>query len=337
MVIVIGATGFIGYYTVKELLANNCNVLATGRTNKIVAEHLQKMGAEYIDFDLTIEEDLNKLPTKNIEGVVLLSALLPANSKVDITFDENAGDYIKINTIGTINILEYMRKNGIKKIISTTSYADVYNSWGKHGAIKETEPRCALYKGDHAAYVISKNAASDMIEYYNNQHLLQGSIFRLPPVYGVGPHDIIYDNGKEKKSGITIFIENAKNGDPIEIHGNPNLSRDIIYVKDVARAFRLALCSDKALGLYNMTSGIPLTLEKQVETVINVFTRKKRSKIIYKPQIKNSTPSFLFNMSKAKNDFGFVPEFADYEKMMIDYKKELESGSLSFFYKKKTK
>lgn len=102
--------------------------------------------------------------------------------------------------------------------------------------------------------------------------------------------------------------------------------RDIIYVKDVARAFVLALRSDKTYGLYNMTSGTELTLEEQVQTVIDVFGPGKGSKIVYRPDKPNNTPSFLFDMTKAKEDFGFVPEYLSYRAIMEDYKKELESG-----------
>ncbi len=325
MVIIIGATGFIGHYTTKYLIEQGVEVLATGRSQKN-SEILKKMGAKYIEFDMTKEEDINKLPTENVEGVIVLAGLLPANSKTDISKDENAADYFKVNTIGVINVLEYCRKNNIKKLISTSSYADVFNSWRAGYAIKETEPRGYKFTGDHAVYVMSKNAATDVIEYYNQQHGMSGAIFRLPPVYGVGPHSTIYVNGKSYKSAIQTWIDNAEEGKDIEIWGDSHLSRDIIYVKDVARAFYLALKSDKTKGLYNMTSGVPLTLEDQVKIIIDVFTKDKKSNIVYRPELANNTPSFLFDMSKAEQDFGFVPEYRDYKELMLDYKKELESG-----------
>ena len=124
------------------------------------------------------------------------------------------------------------------------------------------------------------------MEYYNQQHGMRCAWFRFPPVYGVGSHGTIYVNGKVYKSGIATFIDNAKQGKNIEIWGNPHIKRDIIYVKDVAKAYYLALISDKTYGLYNMTSGTQLDLEEQVKAVIDVFTEEIRSKIVYKPEKK---------------------------------------------------
>ena len=325
MVVIIGATGFIGMYTVEKFLKEGKEVFATGR-NKHTEEKLKEWGVPCVPLDISKEEDFEKLPTKGVEAVILLGGLLPANCKVDISKDENACEYIQVNVIGTIHVLEYCRKNRIKKMITCSSYADVFGAWKKGVALKETEPRDYKFTGDHAVYVTSKNAANDIVEYYNQQHGLQGAIFRLPPVYGVGPHSSIYVNGKYYKSGIQTFIEKAQKGEAIEIWGDPHISRDIIYVKDVADAFVKAVKSDKTCGLYNMTSGTELELEEQVKAVIDVFGNGKQSEIVYRPDKPNNTPSFLFDMTKAKEDFGFVPQFTSYKAMMEDYKKELECG-----------
>ena len=328
MIVVIGATSFIGMYTVEELIAHNYEVVATGRNLKLQSS-LEDRGASFIQLDVTKPEDFEKLPSAGVEGVILLAGLLPANATADLSNEENAAEYFEVNTIGTVNVLEYCRKNGIKRIISTTTYGDVSMAWRAGYAIPENEPRNFKFTGDHAVYTISKNAANDVIEYYSQQHGLRGAVFRFPPVYGVGPHGTILVDGKPYKSGIQTFIEKAQNGEDIEIWGDPHISRDIIYVKDVARAFRLALESDDTHGLYNMTNGVPLDLEDQVKAVIKVFGSGKGSKIVYRPDLKNNTPSYLFDMSKAKKDFGFVPEYTDYEQMMLDYKSELESGRRS--------
>ena len=327
MIIVIGATSFIGVHTVTELVNQGCEVLVTGRKNRF-KEHYEKLGVKYINLDLDHVEDFEFLPKKNVDGVILLAGLLPANVPINLDEDENAADYFRINVIGTINILEYCRKNNIQRVISTCSYADVRNAWCAEKAITEEEPRDFIYTGDHAVYVISKNAANDILEYYNQQHGMKNVWFRLPTVYGVGPHGSLFVNGTYVKSGFQIFMEKAEKAEDITIFGNPKLSRDVAYVKDVAYAFRLAIMTPNAYGLYNMTSGHGVSLQEQVEVICDVFgpTDGRRSRILYKPEIKNNTPSYLFSMEKAKRDFGFVPQFGSFRQMMMDYKKDLNNN-----------
>ena len=319
MYIIIGASSFIGVYTVEEFLKQGCEVAVTGRNSKFKG-HYDKLGVKYYNVDLAYAEDFAQLPTEGVEGVILLGGLLPSNAEVNLDEEENAADYFRINTIGTINVLEYCRKNGIKKVISNCSYADVRGAWGKH-VITEDEPRDFIYTGDHAVYVFSKNAANDTMEYYNQQHGMQCAWFRFPPVYGVGPHDSLFINGTLRKSGLKIFIDNASKGKDICIFGDPNLSRDVVYVKDVAHAFYLAMKSDK-------TSGHSVTLQQQAEIIADLWAPSpdKKSKIIYKPEITNNTPSYLFSMERSKKDFGFVPEFGDFRVMMEDYKKDLDAN-----------
>lgn len=326
MFIIIGASSFIGVYVVEEFLKQGCKVLVTGRNNKF-KEHYDNLGVDYVNLDLTCVSDFDKLPKSGVDGVILLAGLLPANATVDLDENENADDYFKINTIGTINVLEYCRKNKINRVISNCSYADVRGVWGKR-TITEDEPRDFIYTGDHAVYVFSKNAANDTMEYYNQQHGMKNAWFRFPPVYGVGPHDSIYVNGTLKKSGLKIFIDNASEGNDICIYGDPNLSRDVVYVKDVAYAYYLAMKSEKTSGLYNMTSGRGVTLQQQAEVIAELWAQspEKKSKITYRPEIVNNTPSYLFSMEKAKRDFSFVPKYADFKIMMTDYKKDLDAN-----------
>lgn len=325
MVIIFGATGFIGLYTVKKFIDEGIDVIGTGR-NDVVGEKIEEMGAKYIHLDITRKADFEKLPKEGVEGVILLAGLLPANSTTELDKEENAADYFEINVIGAINVLEYCRKNGIKKVIGNCSYSDVSGAWGTGRVITEEEPMNFKFTGDHTVYVISKNACNDVMEYYNQQHGMQCSWFRFPPVYGVGPHGTIYVNGKKYKSGIATFIDNAKEGKNIELWGDPHIKRDIIYVKDVAEAYYLAIKSDNSYGLYNMTSGRELDLEEQAKAVIEVFGNDSGSKIVYRPDKENNTPSFLYSMEKAKKDFGFEPRYTNYYEMMRDYKKEMESG-----------
>lgn len=331
MIIVIGGSGFIGSYLVEKLLAEHEEVVLTGRNPKIMKYYKGK-NVKFIELNMENAEDYLKLPTKNVSGVVLLAGLLPANVR-----DYNIYQYIDVNVRGTINTLEYCRKNNIKKLISTTTYADVQNLWSKDRAITEEDKRDFNYTGDHAVYVISKNAAGDIIEHYNQEYGMQGCIFRLPMVYGVGPHGSIYVDGVLKKSGIQTFIDKAIKGEDIEIWGDAQLERDIVYVKDVVQAIYKALKSQNAKGLYNMTSGQTITLEEQVKVIIDLFTQDKPSKIVYKPENKNTGNSFLFSIEKAYKDFGYSPEYKDYRVMMEDYRDEMIKHSYDFLIESRVK
>ena len=88
----------------------------------------------------------------------------------------------------------------------------------------------------------------------------------------------------------------------------------------------MASQSDKALGLYNMTSGVGVTIEEQAKVIIELFGGESKSKIVYRPEKSNNTPSYLYSMDKAYRDFGFKPSFVSFKDMMVDYKMELESG-----------
>lgn len=327
MVIIIGASSFIGVHTVAKFLSEGCKVAVTGRNNKFKS-HYDKLGVDYFNLDLSNKDDFEQLPKEDIDGVVLLAGLLPANAEVDLDKGENAADYFRVNVLGTINVLEYCRKNSIKRVISACSYADVRKAWSKGRAITENEPRNFSYKGDHAVYVISKNAANDVMEYYNQQHGMKNAWFRFPPVYGAGPHGSLFVNGKIYKSGLQIFMDNAAEGKDICVYGDSTISRDVVSVKDVARAYYQAMFSEKTYGLYNITSGRGVTLQEQAEVIAEVFHAegKPKSKVVYLPEKPNNSVSYLFSIEKASRDFGYQPRFADFKAMMTDWKNDMDNN-----------
>ena len=290
MFIIIGASSFIGVYTATHFIEQGEKIVVTGRNNKF-KEYYDSLGAEYINLDLTKPEDFEKLPKEGVKGVILIAGALPASENADLKEKENADQYVKVNILGTCNALEYCRKNGIKRLINTISYGDVANNWRMNPPIEESEPRNFNFTGDHAVYVISKNAASDIAEYYNQQHGMKNAWFRLPPVYGVGPHGYLKVNGKIVKSGLQIFIDKAKAGEDIEVYGH-----------------------------------LATTLLEQAETCAALFAQKNKSRVIYRNDIKNPGKSYVFSIEKAKRDFGYNPLYTDFRDLISDYIQESERG-----------
>lgn len=327
--LVIGATSFIGVYLVNELLARDYLVVATGR-NLSFKRYFEDLGVEYYYLDLDHPNRLDSLPG-DVDFVCHLAGRLPANSVFDLSRDDDSDRYIKTNVLGVISLLEWCRKQEIPRVISTTSYADVQNLWNASAPIKEDWPRSFKLYGDHAAYVISKNAASDFLTYYNKQYGMKNAIFRLPPVYGCGPHESLRVNGKVRKSGIGLFIDSAKKGQNITVYGDAaHAIRDIVYVKDVASAFINAGESSDACGLYNIGSGKTVSLLEQAQIIADVFAGSKATKSVVKvdPSRENGIQSYSFCIKKAKEEINYKPVYADFKKMMLDWKFEEERGVL---------
>jgi UDP-glucose 4-epimerase len=326
MIIVIGASSDIGTYLIDELVSQKREVFAT--TYKHRTDHFyEKKGVFHTKIDITKENNFDNLPKENIEAVILLAGLLPANlTDYDPKYYK---EYVNVNIQGTLNVLEYCRKNRAKKVIYANSHSDVSGLWDCGRAITEEDQHTINYKGDHAVYIISKITAMDLIEHYHQEYGLQGISLRLPAVYAFSPRTGLYIKGKFVKAGFNIFIEKAQASEPIEIWGNPKRGKDLVYVKDVVNAFIGAVDSKTAHGLYNVATGICTTLEDEVKGIIEVFSPPGHpSEIFYNPT-KPDTLAYLYDISKAKRDLGYVVKYT-YKKMLEDFKAEMNKQPSRF-------
>jgi len=333
MIIVFGAAGFIGTYLIDQLIKEDYSVVAAD-ISESAASYYEKLGIPYYCVDITDKGSLNDLPTEGIEAVINLACVQPANVS-EHKYDPV--DYIKVNVIGTLNILDFCIKNSVNKIICTCSHRNTQGLWkGKEGiAIKEADGRAIKYTGDFAMFSISESAATDCIEHYIQTYGIQGIVFRLPPVYGYGPHTEIYRDGKPLTTGFQVFINNAKQGKPLEVWGDGNAGRDIIYIKDVVSAFVLALKKNNISGLYNITSGRLSTLKEEAECIAREFwPQGSQPQFEYRPDKLNGIEPYLYDISKANLDLGWVPKYS-FSEMIVDYKKELEAERFLYLVEKR--
>lgn len=325
-VLVFGAGGFIGTYLVDQLVDESFEALALD-TSQFAADYYKEQTIPFIKLDITRFNDLTNIPCEEALAVVNLACVQPANVSKS---DYNPTDYIRVNVIGVLNILEFCRRNGIRKVIHVISHRNTQGSWKRGTPICEEDPRAVKYTGEYAMFSISESAATDCVEYYSQEYGIQGIVLRLPPVYGYGPHLEIFKDGKPIKTGFQIFIEKAMAGEQLQVWGDPDIGRDIVYVKDVVSAIILALKSVSACGLYNIASGRSLSLREQAEGIARVFSPAGSSvKITYRPDKPNSLESFVYDISRAKKDLGWYPKYSFHE-MLLDFKKEAEKGTFGF-------
>lgn len=329
-VIVIGATGFIGFYLVRYLQQAGYRVLAVDKSLNDEAKYLVDKGASFTAVDIVNEEEFDRLPEQGVRAVVNLACVQPASNA-----DSDPATYIKVNVLGVANILKYCQRCNAGKLLHTISHRNIQGLWEKGDLITEEAPRAIKYTGKFAIFSISESAAADLIEYHIQQHNMKCVIFRLPSVYGFGHHESAIVSGTIAKTGLGVFIENARSGRTIEVWGDSRKGRDVIYVKDVVSAIALAIESKDACGLFNIASGKSLSLKDQVDSIVRVFAPLgKTLSVVYRPEISNSVEACSYDISKAARELGWSPRYS-FSDMLSDYKLEMERGELSFLLDRK--
>ena len=330
-ILVFGAAGFIGTYLIDELIKQNYNVVASD-ISKIGEEYYNEKGIPYISVDLTNSLEFDKLEKLQYDAVIHLAAAQPANISLEKYDPKN---YINVNVNGTLNILEFCKKNKAKKIIYATSHRNTQGLWENNKSISENDGRSVKYTGQYSMFSISETAAQDCVLHYQAEYGLQGIILRLPPVYGYGPHTEIYMDGKQIKTGFQIFIENAIACKPLEVWGDSDKGRDIVYIKDVVVAFIKSINNNKAKGLFNITSGKSLTLWDEANIIAKTFWGDSTPPVIVKrPDKKNHIDAFLYNINKAKKQLNWEPKY-NFENMLIDYISEEKKQKFKFLVEKR--
>lgn len=309
MIIVFGAAGFIGTYLVSQLVEDGYDTVATD-ISQIGENYFKKLGVPFVQLDITEAVGFDKLPRERIVTVVNCACLQPANVSEK---EYNPSKYIEVNTIGTLNILEYCRRVGSGMV-----------GFNSRKTIKD----------EYGMYAISERAGADCATYYKQQYGMKNIIFRIPPVYGYGGYIEIFKEGKPIKTGFQIFVDNAIQGKPLEVWGNAKIGRPIIYVKDVVSAVISAFGS-KASGIWDIWSCKGLTLKQEAEDIIEVFSPKeKKSGIIYCPDKSNTieqTKDLDSNWSEVSH---WKPQYS-FGDMLVDYKKEWESGKFNMLLERR--
>lgn len=318
-IIIFGATGNVGSYVFKyanEYFENkDYEVIASGRRK---TDFFEKRGIKYYSVDLSKKEDFDVLPTENVYAVIYLAAEIP--SYMD---NYSAEKYVNSNIIGAFNVLEYCRKVKADRILFSTTVFDISLSAKPGVVLKPDMPLNFSYKGDHAVYVITKNTAIELMKHYYEEYGLKYFVFRFPTIYNYSSYHYYFPNGIKTKRPLYTMIERAMKGEDIELWGNPNYSKDMVYVDDCAQMICKAVEVNRDHGFYNVGTGKPITMQEQIETIIDVFSPKdKKSKIIYKPE-KPVGGGFLMDITNAKEELGYEPKFSCRD-LFENYKKEME-------------
>lgn len=319
-IIIFGATGNVGSYVWKYAREyfnpNEYEVIASGRRE---TDFFKRMGAPYYSVDLSDVDSFNTLPQDDVYAVIDLAAKIPSYMK-----GYQPEKYVKSNILGGYNVLEYCRRVHADRVLFSTTVFDIsqYELENPGTLLRPDMPYNFNYAGDHAVYVITKNTTIEFLKHFYAEYGLKYFVFRFPTIYSYSPYHYYHPNGIKSLRPVYRMIDLAKKGEPIELWGDPNYSKDMVHVYDCAQMICKAVEVDRDRGFYNVGTGKPVTLQEQIETIIDVFSPKdKKSEIVYRPD-KKAGGGFIMDISNAIKELGYEPQY-DCRRLFEDYKAEM--------------
>lgn len=292
-VLLTGVAGFIGSKTAEFLLKDGIEVIGIDNLNDyydvaLKDWRLSQLQGKFTFIKLDIE---NKKSLENLFSEHEFDVVYNLAARAGVRYSmENPDIYFSTNVQGTLNLLECMKTQKVKKFV-LASTSSLYA--GQPMPFSETLP----VNTPISPYAASKKAAEVLAYTYHYLYKLDVSVVRYFTVYGPA--------GRPDMSPY-IFADFLLKGKALPIFGDGSQSRDFTYVDDIARGTILA---SKMLGyeVINLGGGNnPYTLNQMI-TLMEKHAGKKA--------ILNYSSSFAADMdvtwadiSKAKAILGWEPK-----------------------------
>lgn len=300
-VIITGADGFIGSYTVAHFLKEGCNVLALDIGVK--PQRLTPGGAlTYMQYDITDTKGMIEQIEHGEYDTFIHFAW--AGSAGDARIDYNL--QMK-NAITTVECLKAAKELGCTRFISAGSIMEyeveaVIHSQGSHPSMGY------IYgMGKHIAHCMSKSVAANI-----GIDLLWPMITNA---YGVGELSPRFVNSTLRK----IITK-----EPLQFT-SATQNYDFVYVSDVAQAFYKVALDGKPFCEYIIGSGNAQPLKKFILEMVGSCGPDCTPLFGEVPFTGTNIPLETFGIEDIKKDCGFAPEisFAEGTKMTMEWLKTI--------------
>lgn len=287
-ILVTGGAGFVGSNLISRLDRDGHSILSVDNYSNGLTEN-QLDGVRYIEFDVA-----NELSWKQIEGEKFDAVYHLAAQASNAASFKNPNDDLKINQLGTLNVIRYCQEEKIKRLIFTSSMS-VYGNPSVFPTPPTEHPRPETY------YAIHK-AASEM--YVTLSGKTDWTIFRLYTTYGSGQNLANLEQGLVK-----IFLGYVLRGEPVKVHGSLDRVRDIIHVSDVVEALTIALENQNSYRkIYNLGTGITLTVGEIIQKILSESGKEKSYPIEIEPGDTGDPHKTQAEISDVQHDLGWIPQ-----------------------------
>lgn len=296
--LITGGAGFIGSTLADKLLKiESNNIIVIDNFNDYYSPKLKEKNIKH-----NLDNKKYKLYRGDICDKSLLSRIFN-ESKIDIVVHiaASAGvrpsidkplDYIKNNIEGTVNILEVMKKNNVKKIVFASSSSIYGNCKEKVFSedLKVSEPI--------SPYAASKSACEQFLYTYSKLFDIQVVALRFFTVFGPRQRPDL---------AIRKFIDLIKENKPIPVYGDGTTIRDYTYVDDIVDGIIGAIkYNDTQYEIINLGGGAPVSLNQMIETIEKVLNKK--ATIEHLPMQLGDVNKTAADITKAKKLLNYNPK-----------------------------
>jgi UDP-glucose 4-epimerase len=299
-VVVTGGAGFIGSHTVEQLLRQGCRVVVVDdfssgkRTNLAAVKDNERLTVIEADVSDGLWSCLAGYVQKH--GPVQRIIHLAAQTSVVRSVESPLHD-LRANYSSTMNIADFARRSGIKRMVFASSaaiYGDVETV-----PVHESVPPAPL-----SPYGLHKLASEQCLRYHALVHNVPATVFRFFNVYG--PRQ---DPNSPYTGVISIFINRALQNLPLTIFGDGTQTRDFVFVGDIARMLAKAALSDTlGFSLANLGTGSATSVTQLAQEVVRLC--QSTSTIQYGPARAGEIKHSLAAINQAREQLDYAPEVA---------------------------
>lgn len=308
-ILITGGAGFIGSNLTGHLLKKGYKVivlddLSRSTTTNIRSYYNYSPNFYFVKGSVTDFNTVDKL-VSNADMVFHLAA--------QVHWEESIDDPVtsfQINTLGTLNVLEAVRKNLARKnpikLMLFSSSSEIYGT-AQYVPMDEKHPF-----NPQSPYAAGKAAADRLCSSY--YHVYKIPVIMLRQFNTYGPKQTL----KGYSAVIPKFVSQILNNYPPTVYGDGTQTKDFHYIDDLVSAYDLIINKWSELDLFGRTinfgTGKETNINKLAEIILEVVSEKTgRSlkedlKPVYLPKRPGEVMRFVADVSLAKKTLGFTPK-----------------------------
>jgi len=286
-ILVTGGAGFIGSHIVDRFVQEGYGVVVADNLATGKRRHINR-AAEFYRADIR-SRWLERVFRRERPTVVCHHAaqMDAPRSAQDPLVDAET------NIMGTLNVMRYAIKYGVRKFIFASSGGAVYGEPDRL-PVSESHPVCPA-----SPHGISKMVGDEYLRYFYGADGMEYVSLRYANVFGPrqDPHG---DAGV-----VAIFAQKMLQGEQPIIHGNGRQTRDFVYVDDVVEA-NVAALGKEAHGIYNVGTGQETTINELFSLLAGCMTSSVRE--MHGPAKKGEQMKIALDASRIHRELNWEPK-----------------------------